>query len=448
MTSALPSRRHALAALASTVVLAACGGGGDGDNGSANVRAINLTTDLPSADLYLGDTKQFSALTTDTLASSVSVQANTYTVNVKAAGDAASLFTGSYSVAKDMSYAAVIWGRKASLRVYTIGESEDTANLGTGNTGIRMFNATLDSGTVDVYVTEADVDISTVSPTQSGLTSGSLAGFRELTGKSYRIRVTGTGDPSDVRLDIPDVALAAKTYYTLILTQSGAGGVLLNATLLAQGGGKTNVVNTKARVRVVASVADSGVVSARAGTVPLVTGWQSPRVGPNGSSYVQVEAGSVPLSVQVNGSTLPAGANSTLAAGSDYTLLVYGAAADPQVKLLADDNRVPSINTRAKLRLVNGLTGAALLSGQVSSATTGTGDIASGEASDYITAPAVGSTQIDVFSSDRFNPIFTLGSSTSTQSLLVAQGVYTIFIMDGVAPGADGQRSGRVVRDR
>jgi hypothetical protein len=360
------------------------------------------------------------------------------------------LFTGSYALAKDQSYAAVIWGRKAALRVSTLGESEDSANLASGDTGIRMFNATLDSGTVDVYVTAADDDISgQVGKTQASLTSGTLAGFRTLTAKSYRIRVTGTGDPSDVRLDISDIALAEKTFYTLILTPSGTGGVLLNGTLLAQGGTKTTITNTKSRVRVVASVADAGVVSARAGTVALVTNWQSPRVATTGNGgYVQVEGGSVALAVQVNGTTLPSGGNSTLVAGSDYTLLVYGTAAAPQTNLLADDNRVPSNTTTAKIRLVNGLTGTALLSGQVSSATTGTGDIGTGLASDYINVPFAGSTEIDVYSSARFDPIFTLGSSTSTQNLLVGQGVYTIFIMDGVAAAADGRRSGRVVRDR
>jgi hypothetical protein len=224
---------------------------------------------------------------------------------------------------------------------------------------------------------------------------------------------------------------------------------LLNGTLLAQGGTKTTITNTKARVRVTASVADAGVVSARAGTVALVTNWQSPRVATTGNGgYVQVEAGSVSLAVQVNGTTLPSSGSSTLVAGSDYTLLVCGAAAAPQVNLLADDNRVPSNTSTAKIRLINGLTGTVVLSGQVSSATTGTGDIESGRASDYINVPFSGSTEIDVYSSARFDPIFTLGGSTSTQNLLVAQGVYTIFIMDGVAASTDGRRSGRVVRDR
>ncbi len=447
MTSVSLSRRFALlATLASSLWLAACGGGGggDGSGGDTKIRALNLTSDLPSADLYAGDVKQFSTLNTDTLADTITLVANTYTINVKAAGDSASLFTGSYTLSKDQAYTAVIWGRRASLRVSTLGESEDPANVATTDTRIRMFNATLDSGTLDVYVTEADDDISSLAPTQASLTSGSLAGFRTLSAKSYRIRVTGAGDPSDVRLDIPDIALSAKTFYTLVVTPSGDGGVLLNGTLIAQGGAKVTNNNTQARVRVVASVANGGVVSAKAGTTTLVSSWRSPKAPQSAGDYIKVTAGAaVPLTVQVNGTTIATPGNTLLKAGSDYTLLVYGSAAAPQTSLFSDDNRVPSISTRAKLRLVNGLSTTELLSALVSSATTGTGDVASGQVSNDIVVPAAGSVKIDVSSSDAFDPIFTVGSTTSTNNLLVQQGVYTIFILDGQTGPV-----GRVSRDR
>ena len=60
-------------------------------------------------------------------------------------------------------------------------------------------------------------------------------------------------------------------------------------------------------------------------------------------------------------------------------------------------------------------------------------DVASGQVSNDIVVPAAGSVKIDVSSSDAFDPIFTVGSTTSTNNLLVQQGVYTIFILDGCA---------------
>ncbi len=440
-----PLRRLVLlAAVASTLGLAGCPGSGGGSSGSANIRAINLTTDLPSADLYTGTTKQFSALVTDTMASGITLDANTYTVNVNAANDPTAIFTGQYSLSKDQSYTAVVWGRQSSLKVSTLGESEDTNNIASGNTRIRIFNATLDSGTVDVYVVTSDVDPSTVAPTQSSLTGGTLAGFRELTAKSYRILVTGAGDPSDIRLEIPNVALASQTFYTLVITQAGGGGVLLNSTLIPQGGASTAYKNTSARVRVAASVGNFGVVSSKLGTTTVVTNWRSPKVGLTAGDYVQVPAGTVPLTVSINGTILTNTGNVTLTSGSDYTLLVYGTAASPTVTLISDDNRLPNIATRAKIRLVNGLSGTALLSALVSgTSNAGTNDVASGGASAYATVLAAGTTSVEVDSSQAFDPLFTQSVTISGQSLLAAQGVYTVFVLDGQAAAV-----GRLTKDR
>ena len=97
MTPASSSRRLALlAAMASSLLLAACGGGGGDGNGNTNLRAINLTTDLPSLDLYAGDTRRFSALATDSIASAVTLEANTYTMEVKRADAAAPLLASAH----------------------------------------------------------------------------------------------------------------------------------------------------------------------------------------------------------------------------------------------------------------------------------------------------------------------------------------------------------------
>jgi hypothetical protein len=47
----------------------------------------------------------------------------------------------------------------------------------------------------------------------------------------------------------------------------------------------------------------------------------------------------------------------TLAAGGDYTLLVYGSSTSATASLLTDDNRPPTDGTSVKLRLIHGVTG-------------------------------------------------------------------------------------------
>jgi Domain of unknown function (DUF4397) len=429
------------AVLASSLFLAACpGGSSSSGGGTTTIRAINLTTDLPSVDVYTGDTKQFAAVTTDSLVNYTSFDANTYTLNVKAAGDGSTLLTGSYSLSKDQTYTAVVWGRQTALRVQTLPENEDAANITEGNSRVRIFNATIDSGILDVYLTSATADLAETTATQAGVPSGALAGFRDVSAGTYRLRVTTSGDPSDVRLDVPAVTLTNKQFATLVLTATGSGGVLLNGTLIQQQGAKTSIVNTQARVRLAASVAGAGLVNASVGGKPLFANFRSPRVS---TTYALVDSGSVNVTVQVNGSTISNGPRS-FAAGSDYTLMAYGTAAAGQVALFTDDNRVAASAGRAKLRLVNGIAGSDPLTLALDFANfIATNDVASGAASPYALPNVAGTGRIEVSSQLAATPLYTITQSNTTQTLLIGQGVYTVFLLDGAPAPA-----GRFVKDR
>lgn len=451
MTPAFSSRRLALlVALASSVLLAACGGGGGDGAGNTNLRAINLTTDLPSVDLFTNDTRRFTALATDAAAASVSLEANTYSLVVKRSNNASPLFTGPYTLAKDQNYTAVIWGRESALRVSALPEDENTDSITDANAArVRFFNATTDTGSVDVFLTlsTATGDLGEVLPNQSALTTGSLSGFRDVGAGNYRLRVTGAGDPNDVRLDVPSIAIPAKKYATLVIT-AGAGGVLVNGTLIEQRAGVTTLKNTRARVRVVASVAGAGSVGVTLGGLPVIGALRSPNLTPYGS----VASGAQELVVRVNGAVVSTGQR-TLAPGADYTLLTYGAQTAPAVALLTDDNRLPSINTRAKIRLVNGLFGTGPLTMQVDFLTqAATSDIPVGAGSAYATVTAAGSARVEVTSPNAQNALATFPpvGSAATTNLLQAQGVYTVFVLDGLPRKANGDfdPAGRLSRDR
>lgn len=433
------TRRLALlAAVSSSLWLAACGGSNDSNSGTTNLRAINLTTDIASLDLYTGDTKRLGPLLTDTIATSVAFNSETYALNIKRTGDAATLFSGSYSLAKDQHYTAVVWGRETALRVSTLPEDENNTDVLAGTTRVRVFNATIDSGTVDIYLTAPNADLAEASPTQASLTSTTLAGFRDVSTGTYRMRVTAAGDPTDVRMDVPSITLGDRQFTTLVLT-AGAGGALLNGTLIVQQGAVTSMKNTKARIRLAASVDLGGLVGVSVSGTALFTNYRSPRVG----TYALVDSGDRNLVVSVNGSTISSDVRS-FAAGADYTLLAYGPTAAAQIKLITDDNRVPSTTNRAKVRLINGIAGSDPLTLTVDyQSFAATSDIAGGVASAYATPTSTGSARLDVTSPLSADPIFTLTASGNTTALLQAQGVYTIFMLSGQTLPA-----GRFVRDR
>ncbi len=420
MTSAFLSRRLALlATLATSLFIAACGGNDDNDTGTSSIRALNLSSDLASVDLFVDGDKRFDAQASDALSGYIGLTSATYTLNVKRAGDGASLLTGSYTLSKDQHYTAVVWGRETALRLSTLPEDESGSNIATGNSRLRVFNATTDTGALDIYLTTPTANLADAAATQSNLAAGILGGFRDLSAGSYRLRVTGAGDPNDLRLDVPVLALSAQQHATLVLT-AGAGGVLVNGTLIEQQGSATSMRNTQARVRMVASMASAGVVGVSIGGRTLAGGLRSPSAGP----YTLVDAGAPTTEVRVNGSVLQSQAR-TFAAGNDYTLLVFGAVGAGQVQQIADDNRLPSINTRAKIRLVHGVAGLDPVTLSIDALAL-VSDQASGSVSSYATAASNSSVTVDVTSASAAAPLF-----TQTTFNLKGQAVYTVFMLDG-----------------
>lgn len=422
MISAALSRRLALVSFcAASLWLAGCGGSSDDGGGNAHVRVLNLTADLPSVDVFADDTKKFSAMTTDTLGGYIDMGAATYTLKVKRVDDGSTLLSGSYTLSEDQHYTAIVWGRETALRLSTLPEDENADDITTGNSRLRIFNATTDTGSLDVFLTSTTADIGETSPTQGALASGALSGFRDLSAGTYRLRVTGVGDPNDLRLDIPAVTLGDKLHQTLVLT-AGASGVLVNGTLQLQQGSSTALKNTKARVRVVASMNAGGNVAVSVGGTTLAGGLRSPSVGP----YTLVDSGNVDLTVRVNGSIISGGTQSFVA-GTDYTLMTYGLVGAGQVKILTDDNRLPSLSTRVKVRLVHGLAAVDPLTLSVDYLALAS-DLTSGNASVYATTNAISSARVDVTSASAAAALF-----SATEVNLQGQGVYTVFMLGGNA---------------
>jgi hypothetical protein len=439
MTPAFSSRRLALlAALASTVLLAACGGGGGDGPGNTNLRAINLTTDLPSVDITTGGTSRFTALTTDRLAPAITLEANTYSLQLSKTGNPQPLLTREFSLSKDQNYTAVVWGRETAPNISALSEDEVLADsVPTSTARVRFFNATTDTGALDIYIGAANIDLGSAQPNQGALNSGGLSGFRDVAAGTQRLRVTGAGDPNDVRLDIPNFTIEGRKIATLVLT-AGAGGILVNGTLIEQRGPVTTLKNANARVRMVASVANAGNISASLGSSTLVGALRSPGVGP----YTLVPAGDQNLTVRVNGAVISS-ATRNFAPGADYTVLAYGAENAGTVSLITDDNRLPGQNTRAKIRLVNGLTLSEPITMQIDFLTqTATSDITAGTGSAYATTGAAGSNRLDITSPTSAEPLFSL-TAASGANLFQPQGVYTVFMLGGQATPA-----GRLSRDR
>jgi hypothetical protein len=212
--------------------------------------------------------------------------------------------------------------------------------------------------------------------------------------------------------------LTNRQIVTVVVTP-GAGGVLVNALVITQRGAIAALDGARARVRAVAAVTDSGAVAATVGGVNLMNGIGAPAAG----AYRLVPAGTPAAAVTVNGAPVAVPASS-LASGTDHTLLVWGPAGAAAAAWLADDNRPPTVTNRAKLRLVHGLAGLDVpiaLTVDFSPVADGVGP---GTASAPAQLDASTTATLSVTAPGRASPVW-----SAVEQTLVAGNVYTLFVV-------------------
>ncbi len=359
------------------LMLAGCGGN---KTGSAPVRLVNASVGYP----LLGFMDQSTPATT----ADVAYGATSPYINVEAGAVGLTLTVGGASatsaqirtISKDSRYSLVAFGYANELRSALVTESTVVPDSGQAN--VNVLNTSADIGAVDVYLsTTPSLSVSTliasgISGTSTGATQSAFAG---VIAGAYYVTVVGANSIAqgigDVRFQTPvAITLTALQVLTIILTP-GASGVLANAILLTQGttGTVVSYLNSTARVRAVTAIPGSTV--SVTGTTPASTITTNTSTAvtilaasatQQYSNYFVVITGTPPV-VTVNGAPVVVKMDSTnattgavtsvaglLAAGGDYTLLVYtdgtGAAA---AKLITDNNTAPVTASGVKFRLIN-----------------------------------------------------------------------------------------------
>jgi hypothetical protein len=416
-----------LAVVLATAILAGCGG--HGSDSTANVRLVNATLTHASINLLAGSNTVVSGTAMNTVSNYSGVDTGSQTLQINDATTNTVLATTVPTLTADQHYAVIAYESGGTLRTTVI--QEDTTAPSSGTANLRIFNTATDAGAIDVYVTDPTTDLSTISsPTFTFASSSSTqaSGFLSLAtatgGTAYRVRVTGTGNKADMRLDIPSFMLTSGQNATVLLTPT-IGGTLANGSVLVEQGAYSAFANTNVRIRVAAAVTGGASVSASAGGVTIASGVVSPAVG----AYTIAPAGAA-LNVTVNGNAVASPAAASLAAGSDLTLLVYGPAAGATASLIADDNHLPSVVSNFKIRLLNGITGAATPLTLDANFGVVASNVLPGTSSAYAVVGASVATRLDVISPSSPTPLY------SESNLNVpGNAVYTLFMLgDAGAP--------------
>ena len=400
---------------------------GGGDRNKASLRLLNLSPGYQSLDLHAndgthGDELKLEAVGYNTISEYASFDDATYSLKLRRAGVSSTLLTlSSARLVEDSHTVLVAYGSNGHFGSVIF--NEDASDADAGESKIILVN-TGEAGSLDLYLTEESVALEDATPQFKGVAHGSAASAVIVDSGTYRLRVTGAGDPTDVRLDLSSISFTEKEVTALLLSAT-QGGVLVNAVMLPQQGDPTLLNNSKARVRGAVGIANGTSVTAKVGNVSLLS---NAGVGVIGSRYSQVEAGTPAITVAVDGAEIGVPA-ATLAAGGDYTLLVWSnAAGGAQTTLISDDNRLPVTSGKAKLRIVSGVSGLDVpitLSVDYSPIIEG---IALGAASPFVEVDGGLDYQLDISNADTGVTLFTrTGTSMQTGS------VYTMFMHGGGA---------------
>jgi hypothetical protein len=412
-------RLYPILAVLAALSLSACDDGGG--NKRTQLRLMNVSPGYTSLDLYASgtdedtDQQRLTGIGYDAVSGYTELESGTYNVKFKRNGVTSTLHTMSArALADDTHHTYIAFGSTGHFSAIEV--SDDVTAPDSGRAKLQVMNLA-EAGSLDVYLTEASVSLDDATPIVSSVASGTGSTVTTMDSGDYRLRVTGASDADDIRLDVQNITLDSRQVVSLILSAT-QGGVLVNALLLPQQGSVTKFANTKARVRGAVGIANGSVVTMRIGGVGVLN---SAAVGVVGN-YTQVEAGTAAISLGVNGVavTVP---DQTLAAGGEYTLLLWDNGNGTQATLIEDDNRPPTASGDSKLRVMNGLSALNVpvtLAIDFSPIAEG---IVVGQASAFTEVDAGSDYQLDVSNTDTAANLLTKTSVT-----LQSAGVYTLFM--------------------
>jgi len=407
-------------AMAGVSLLSACGGGSSSGS-DTSLRLLNASSGYGSLDLTVNSVSVNSNVAYANAGSYASVSTSATSSQVLASGVGTTVANTTPSLASGSHYSLIAYGWAGALHTTLLQEAETAAD--SGKSKLLVLNLASDAGALDVYVTPATDSLDNATPISTNLAGGSGSGYNSINAGSYRVRLTGYGNKSDVRLDIPSITLESTGVSTLLITAT-EGGVLVNGLHVKQQGAVSNYPGTVARARVVAAVSGNASVSGLLGDVSLLPTSVAPTIG----EYKTVAAGNnASLGLTVNGQAM-AVASPNLKAGGDYTLLVWGDAAAPQLSVLADDNRLPTTLSTAKIRLINGVaslnTGLTMSVDYSAIAT----NVVPGTSSANSSIPSSTASLLSVSSPTSGTPVFSIASLP-----VLSSGVYSVFMMGGSA---------------
>jgi hypothetical protein len=204
-----------LLAAAPVLLVAACGGGDDSLDDRLNiadpkVRFVHAATASPALTLYRNDVAQADATSVSYKGASQYYDVSTGTATWRVATSTGNVTVGTvpFDAGRGGKYTlvAVPDANITGAEVLFISDPYDK-ELTANNARVRVLHASANAGTVDVYLTQAGVDINTVQPNFAGVaykTANPASGANSVDftvgSGAYNLTITATGSKTPVFL--------------------------------------------------------------------------------------------------------------------------------------------------------------------------------------------------------------------------------------------------------
>lgn len=173
---------------------------------TARVRVIHASPDAPAVDVYLNDAKAISSLAYKAASDFAAVPANSYAVKVTAAGGTDAVISATLPLEAGKSYTVVAVGQLANIAAQVF--VDDTSDLASGQSRLRVIHASPNTPGVDVAVTGGPVLI-------TNLAFPNASDNLDVDAGTYNVEVRPAGTTT-AALSAPGLALEAGKYYTVL----------------------------------------------------------------------------------------------------------------------------------------------------------------------------------------------------------------------------------------
>jgi hypothetical protein len=339
----------AAAFAAALVLMAGCHNGGHSQN-STDLRALNAVIDAEPLDLLVDDDVKLSGIALGTTSPVSEFDSGTRNVKIRSSTSSSVLAEKSIALNSGAVNTLVMYGKRGSIGTFLLQDSTNSPS--SGKFRVRGVGLSGDSGAVDLYVVADPVN--NVAATIPSVAYLSATAYSELSPGSFAITMTTAGTKEILFQSSPQ-AFSDGASYTIGVFPS-AGGKLVSAWMLKEGGDGTYLVNPVARIKVVNAIADSPTLNFKADGTSLLS--NVPFAG--SSSYVSLATGNRTLQLEAANvpGTIIASSPQAIASAHDYTVLALDSFAAPRLAMVSDDNTFPTAGF-AKVRFVNALSGTA-----------------------------------------------------------------------------------------